>query len=332
MSTSSRVLALTASGVLVFALAFLVSSSYLKGQIVDLGFGGLQEPDQSFGELGFEPAENGSASGQNGGTDIAFGGLFTSPSSRSSSSSAFSEAAGYCCVDVGGGSLRCVPGFSCRDTLAQCSEKCGSSSSSSSSSLSSSRSSSSSSTFSEAAGYCCVNNGGTMGCVPGFTCRDTLAQCSAKCGSSSSSTSSSSCSVQPQLFSDLSVILDADKTVVSPGGSVTYTVKVRNSGPDQLPGATVFLLRNDMSVLQSTAFCFVQDSDPTYVRCTVPQVSAGQSTTFTVSMQLPPTFNCIESTGGRPAFAFVRSPAGGNQDLYPQNNTSNILNLLPVCN
>jgi uncharacterized repeat protein (TIGR01451 family) len=149
---------------------------------------------------------------------------------------------------------------------------------------------------------------------------------------SSFSFSSSSASMQPlPLFSDLSVILDTDHHTVGAGENITYTVKVRNGGKDVLYGAKVFLLRNDMSYIESSAFCVVQDSDSTYVRCTVPVVPAEQSVTFTVTLQAAPHFSCIESTGGRSVLAFVRAPSDSNVDLYPQNNTSNIVNTMPVC-
>lgn len=133
------------------------------------------------------------------------------------------------------------------------------------------------------------------------------------------------------MYSDLSVILDTDAHTVAAGSEVTYYLKVTNSGSDDLPGATVLLLKNDMTYQESSVFCYVQNSDTTYIRCTVPPLAAGASTTITVTAQLPTNFTCINSTGGRSAFAFVRAPSGGNIDLYPQNNTSNIVNILPVC-
>ncbi len=191
---------------------------------------------------------------------------------------------------------------------------CSSISSSRTSSTSSSRSSTSSSRPYE---YFC---NGTWQSTP---CSSSL--------SSSSLTGSGSCPVPVTLFSDLSVILDTDQATVGAAQTVTYSVKVRNGGTNDVDGATVFLLRNDMTYMQSSAFCFVQATDPTYVRCTVPPVLAGQAATFTVTLQTAPDFTCIDSTGGRSVFAFVRARAGGNEDLYPQNNTSNIVNTMPRC-
>ncbi len=190
---------------------------------------------------------------------------------------------------------------------------CSSRSSSLSSSTSSVRSSTSSS--SQAYEYFC---NGTWQSTP----------CSS---SSSSSTSSAVCAQPAPLFSDLSVILDTDQATVGAAQAITYSVKVRNGGTNDMNGATVFLLRNDMTYVQSSTFCFVQASDPTYVRCTVPPVLAGQAATFTVTLKTAPDFTCIDSTGGRSVFAFVRTRAGGNEDLYLQNNTSNIVNTMPAC-
>lgn len=160
-----------------------------------------------------------------------------------------------------------------------------------------------------------------------------------RCRSSSSSSwtssasTSSACSDPEPVLTDLSVILDTDQQTVGAGQDISYSVKVRNGGTDDSKGITVFLLRNDMDYVESSVFCFVT-ADPGYVTCTVPPLPAGQSTTFSVTMRASPGFNCIESSVGRSVFAFVRAPlapTGGTIDLYPQNNTSNIVNTLPVC-
>ncbi len=151
--------------------------------------------------------------------------------------------------------------------------------------------------------------------------------CSSSSSSRSSVISSACTSSAPPPAIDLSVLLDSEQPRVSPGQNVTYTVKVRNGSQDTAKDVSVWMLRNDMTFVESSVYCLVQASDPTYVRCNVPTVPAGQSITFTVTMQTAPDFTCIDSTGGRSVFAFVRTL----NDYYPQNDTSNIVNTMPTC-
>ena len=128
----------------------------------------------------------------------------------------------------------------------------------------------------------------------------------------------------------MSVILDASQYTAKPDSDVAFTIAVKNAGPQDSPARTVMLTLNDMRYIGSSVFCFVQTTDTTYLRCTTPPIAKNSTLIIKVVLHVPASFTCIDSTGGRSTFAFIRNKAEV-LDLYPQNDTSNTVNTLPYC-
>lgn len=137
---------------------------------------------------------------------------------------------------------------------------------------------------------------------------------------SSSRTSSSA----QQSVVDLSVILDSNLNRVGANGSVVFSAKVKNVGSlGTLAKLRVF--KGDMTYVSNNAACAFSSTDSTFLDCQI-NVPANAYAMLTVTMNMPPNFTCAGSMMGRSVFASVISP-----DSYPDNDTSNIITLLPVC-
>jgi len=142
--------------------------------------------------------------------------------------------------------------------------------------------------------------------------------------SSSRSSSSSSSASSVASIVDLSVILDSNLNRVAANGSVVLSAKVKNVG-NLATLAKLRVLKGDMTYVSNNAACAYSSTDSTFLDCQI-NVPANSYATLTVTMNMPANFTCAGSMMGRSVFASVISP-----DNYSDNDTSNIITLLPVC-